>query len=65
MVGGTVAPMARPPRVKWPDAAREDIRPFQKFQELARRLVRVPKAEVEKEAEAFRAARGKRKKNLA
>jgi len=47
------------PVVKPPDA--DDARtPFERFQDLARRLLRVPKAEIDEQAKRYRKARESR-----
>lgn len=51
----------RPPKVRWPGAAK-DASPYEKFRELASRLVRVPKAEAEERAKEYREERARRKK---
>jgi len=53
---------AKRSRLKWPGAARDDRTPFERFKDLAGRLVRVPKAEIEKQAEQYRQERAKQTK---
>ena len=52
----------RPPKVRWPGAAKEGVSAYEKFRELAGRLIRVPKAEAEEQAKRYREERAQRKK---
>jgi hypothetical protein len=48
-------------RLKLPPEANERT-PFERFKDLASRLVRVPKAEIDKQAELYRVGRREQKK---